>query len=75
VILLYFVFALGSYEIPLLLGRSHPQMLSVYAMDLLDSYQLETIPQAYGLAALYTSFMALLLLLLSAGRRLKQKPV
>ena len=75
VILLYFVFALGSYEIPLLLGRSHPQMLSVYVMDLLDSYQLETIPQAYGLAALYTSFMALLLLLLSAGRRLKQKPV
>lgn len=75
VILLYFVFALGSYEIPLLLGRSHPQMLSVYAMDLLNSYQLDTIPQAYGLAALYTLFMAMLLFLLSPDKLGQKKSI
>ena len=61
---LYFVFALGSYEIPLLLGRSYPQMLSVFAVSKLQRFNLGDIPQAYALAFLYALIMASILLIL-----------
>lgn len=58
---LYFVFALGSYEIPLLLGRSYPQMLSVFAVGKLQRFNLGDVPQAYALALLYALVMAAVL--------------
>jgi putative spermidine/putrescine transport system permease protein len=57
IIILYFVFALGSYEIPLLLGRSYPQMISVFTVNKLQKFNLADIPQAYAAAV----FFALLL--------------
>ncbi len=59
IITLYFVFALGSYEIPLLLGRSYPQMLSVFTVNKLQRFNLNDLPQAYAVAVFY----ALVLLL------------
>ncbi|MEO1451378.1 MAG: hypothetical protein AAFV07_17735, partial [Bacteroidota bacterium] len=47
---LYLVFVLGSYEIPLILGRSAPQMASVHIIDQLQGFDLQTKPQAYAMA-------------------------
>ena len=53
-ILLYFIFIFGSYEIPLLLGRSNPEMVSVLAVRKLQKFNLYDIPQGYAIAILYT---------------------
>jgi putative spermidine/putrescine transport system permease protein len=53
IITLYFVFALGTYEIPLLLGRSYPQMLSVFTVSKLQKFNLYDIPQAYAAAVFF----------------------
>ena len=51
---LYVIFAMGSYEIPLLLGRSYPQMVSVYAADKLMRFNLMDKPQAYVVVIIFT---------------------
>lgn len=53
-ILLYFIFIFGSYEIPILLGRSNPEMVSVLAVRKLQKFNLFDIPQGYAIAILYT---------------------
>ncbi|QXD15593.1 hypothetical protein GQ464_001220 [Rhodocaloribacter litoris] len=65
-IVLLFIFVLGSYEIPLLLGRQAPQMVSVLAMRKYALFDLTEKPEAFIIALLYT---ALVLLLLIAGMR------
>lgn len=52
-ILLYFIFVLGSYEIPLLLGREAPQMISVLTIRKLQRYDLLDKPEAYIIALIY----------------------
>jgi len=61
---LYFLFMLGSYEIPLLLGQQDPQMVSVLVTRKLSRYNLQDIPQGYIIAILYTSVVCGLLLLI-----------
>ncbi|MCY7409635.1 MAG: ABC transporter permease subunit [Chitinophagales bacterium] len=58
---LYFIFILGSYEIPLLLGQQSPQMISVLVNRKLSRYNLLDIPQGYVIAILYTLLVMLLL--------------
>jgi putative spermidine/putrescine transport system permease protein len=58
---LFFVFVLGSYEIPLLLGRQSPQMMSILTMRKLERFDLATIPQAYVIALIYTVMMVFFL--------------
>ncbi len=53
IILLVFILALGSYEIPLLLGQQSPQMFSVMTQRLMFGFDLGSKPQAYALATLY----------------------
>jgi putative spermidine/putrescine transport system permease protein len=60
-ILLYFIFKLGAYEIPLLLGRSNPQTLSVLAINKLQRFNLMDIPQGYAIAVTYTVVVLVLL--------------
>lgn len=60
-ILLYFIFVLGSYEIPLILGRQSPQMISVLIVRKMQRFNLLDIPQGYFLSAIY-SFIIILLL-------------
>jgi putative spermidine/putrescine transport system permease protein len=57
-IALVFVVVLGSYEIPLLLGRASPQMLSVLVMRKYGRFDLEDKPEALALAVLYTVLVA-----------------
>lgn len=60
-IILYFIFIFGSFEVPLLLGRSNPEMISVLAVRKLQRFNLYDIPQGYAIAVLYTLFVFTLL--------------
>jgi putative spermidine/putrescine transport system permease protein len=46
-LLLSFIATLGAYDIPLLLGRPYPQMLSVYIANRLQRFDLRELPAAY----------------------------
>ena len=52
-ILLIFLLNLGSYEIPLLLGRQSPQMFSVLVQRSFGQFDLRQRPQAFVLASIY----------------------
>lgn len=54
-IVLYFLFLLGAYEIPLILGQQSPQMLSVLIIREINQYDLVNIPEGYVLAVVYTA--------------------
>ncbi len=60
-ILLYFIFVFGSFEIPLILGRQSPQMISVLIVRKMQRYNLLDIPQGYFLSLLYTLLIIILL--------------
>jgi putative spermidine/putrescine transport system permease protein len=68
--LLYFIFMLGSYEIPLLLGRESPQMVSVLTIRKLRRFNLLDIPQAYIIAILYILVILSVVIYLFKKRRL-----
>lgn len=57
-LVLYFIFVMGSYEIPLLLGAQSPQMVSVLTIRKLQRFDLADIPQAYAIGVLYMVFVA-----------------
>jgi len=61
---LYTIFVMGSYEIPLILGRQSPQMMSVLIIRKLREYSLATIPEAYIAALLYSVIVVVLLVLI-----------
>lgn len=65
---LFFIVVLGSFEIPLLLGRQSPQMLSVLTYRKFALYDLAEKPQAYVVALLYTA-LVFALLATAFGRR------
>ena len=46
-LLLSFIATLGAYDIPLLLGRPYPQMLSVYIATRLQRFDLRDLPAGY----------------------------
>jgi putative spermidine/putrescine transport system permease protein len=56
-LLLYFIFVLGSYEIPLLLGTQSPQMVSVLAVRKLRGYDLADYPEGYVVVTLYAGLV------------------
>ena len=60
-IVLFFVFKLGSYEIPLLLGRSNPETISVFIARKMQRFNLLDIPQGYAVAVLYAMMVFILL--------------
>ena len=68
---LLFVVVLGSYEIPLLLGRQAPQMLSVLTMRKFASFDLQQKPEAFVVALLYTAFVLALIAGLFRRRRVE----
>lgn len=52
-IVLFLIFVMGSYEVPLLLGRQNPQMISVAVIQKIQRFNLYDMPQGYAMAALY----------------------
>lgn len=67
-ILLFFVVVLGSYEIPLLLGRQHPSMISVLTVRKYYRFDLTQKPQAFAIAILYTVVAVAVIVLALRGR-------
>ncbi len=67
-VVLYFLFVMGSYEIPLLLGSQSRQMVSVLAIQKLQRFNLGEIPQAYTISVIY-SVIVIGLVLCLLGRR------
>lgn len=70
-ILLYFIFTVSSYEIPLLLGRSDPQMVSVLVIRKLQEFDLADKPEAYGMALLYMLSVLLLIVGVFRSKRIE----
>lgn len=69
-LILYSIFILGSYEIPLILGQQHPQMVSVLIIRKLRRYNLETIPEAFVTTVLFILVITAILSLLFASNLL-----
>ncbi|CCH54128.1 ABC transporter, permease protein [Fibrisoma limi BUZ 3] len=53
-LVLYGVAVLGAYDIPLLLGRNYPQMLSLYITTKLQRFDLTELPMGYLVGFLVT---------------------
>lgn len=64
----YLLALVGAYEIPLVAGAAHPQMVAVHVQRLLTQSEPANRPQAYVAAALY-ALLALWLLLLLLRQR------
>ncbi|QMU29938.1 ABC transporter permease subunit [Adhaeribacter radiodurans] len=62
-LMLYFIFILGSYEIPLLIGSQQHQMVAVLAVQKFQRFNLLDIPQGYAISVAFTGLVLLLLLL------------
>ena len=58
-IVLYFIFLLGAYEVPLILGQESPQMLSVLIIQEIKQYDLDKISEGYVVAVLYTLIVSI----------------
>lgn len=61
---LFIIFVMGSYEVPLLLGRQDPQMISVAILQKIQRFNLNDIPQGYAMSVLYVVLIVLTLVLL-----------
>ncbi|NVO32699.1 ABC transporter permease family protein [Hymenobacter lapidiphilus] len=69
-VLLSFIATLGAYDIPLLLGRPYPQMLSVFIITKLQRFDLRELPAAYLAGFLVAAgLLGLILLLLRLANR------
>jgi putative spermidine/putrescine transport system permease protein len=68
-VLLVFVVVLGSYEVPLLLGRQSPQMLSVLIMRKYGRFDIEDKPEAFAIAVMYTAIVIGVLVVVFWTRR------
>jgi len=60
-VFLYFMFVMGSYEIPLLVGSQSVQMVSIRTIQRLQRYNLGDIPEAYAISVAYTLMIVILL--------------
>lgn len=63
-IVLYFIFLLGAYEIPLILGQESPQMLSVLIIRELKQFDLSKLSEGYVVAVIYTVIVSVAAVLL-----------
>ena len=58
-VIICFAFTFGSYEVPFLLGRPYPAVLSILAYRLYDNVDLNARPQAMAMAVFMTVFLML----------------
>ncbi|MBU2974872.1 ABC transporter permease subunit [Zobellia sp. B3R18] len=68
-IVLYFIFLLGAYEVPLILGQESPQMLSVLIIQEIKQYDLDIISEGYVVAVLYTLIVSVAAIALFLPKR------
>jgi putative spermidine/putrescine transport system permease protein len=63
-IYLFVIFVMGSYEVPLLLGRQNPQMISVAILQKIQRFNLNDMPQGYAMSLLYVLLVVAILWIL-----------
>lgn len=63
-IFLFVIFVMGSYEVPLLLGRQNPQMISVAVLQKIQRFNLYDMPQGYAMSLLYVLLVVAILWIL-----------
>lgn len=68
-IVLYFIFLLGAYEVPLILGQESPQMLSVLIIREIKQFDLDKISEGYVVAVMYTLIVSVAAILLFLPKR------
>lgn len=68
-IALYFIFILGAYEVPLILGQESPQMLSVLIIRELKQFDLTKLPEGFAVAVMYTFVVSVATVALFYKRR------
>ncbi len=68
-IALYFIFLLGAYEVPLILGQESPQMLSVLIIKDIKPYDLTKISAGYVEAVVYTLVVSVAAIILFLPKR------
>lgn len=68
-LVLYFLFVVSAYEIPLILGNQSTQMVSVLTINKLQRFNLADIPQAFGISVLYSLLVISILLLFFRSKR------
>lgn len=64
-----FAFTFGAYEIPALLGASHPQALPVLAYKTFTDVDLASRPQAMAMAIVIAAFSAVMIVIYSRAAR------
>ncbi|MEO6758475.1 MAG: ABC transporter permease [Saprospiraceae bacterium] len=60
-LLLYGVFLFGSYEVPLLLGRQSPAMISIFISQKFGRFNLNDLPVAYAATVIYALVVFLII--------------
>jgi putative spermidine/putrescine transport system permease protein len=63
-IILYAIFLFGAFEMPLLLGRQSPRMMSVLIHSKFNKFNLLDLPQAYVLTVIYALIVLTIVFLL-----------
>ena len=71
VLALYGIFLFGTYEVPLLLGRSSPRVITVFVKEKLTQYNLAEIPVGHTMASLYCILVLLIVALLTHKKSLR----
>ncbi len=72
---LYFIFLLGAYEVPLILGQESPQMLSVLIIREIKQYDLTKISEGYVVAVIYTVLVSIGAILLFSRKKRKANEI
>ncbi|MBS3738018.1 ABC transporter permease subunit [Mesohalobacter halotolerans] len=73
-LLLFVIFVMSSYEVPLILGRQYPQMVSVAIVQKIQKFNLNDIPLGFAMSVLYVLLVILVLVLFGKPSRKYLKP-
>lgn len=60
-LLLFVIFVMGSFEVPLLLGRQYPQMVTVAIVNKIQKFNLNDIPIGFAMSIIYVILVVTLL--------------
>lgn len=73
-ILLFVIFVMGTYEVPLILGRQYPQMISVAVVQKIQKFNLNDIPVGFAMSLIYVFLVILILSFLGNNSQNNLKP-
>lgn len=68
-LLLYGIFLFGAYEVPLLLGRQNPALISVFIAQKFNKFNLSDLPVAYVATVLYAALVGGVVVLFLSKKR------